>query len=123
LPLTNLKVRQAIARTIDVRALLKAIGRDKTGQVASQLLSPVIPGYNPDIMRPAINLDAARSLIKQAGYPNGAEITLTVFSAAKDVADEVTRQLGHIGLRVHVITRDDSDGLLTDANAGKFEMS
>ncbi len=120
-PLTKLKVRQAVLRTIDVSSLLKATGREQTGQRADQALASYIPGYNPDITRPGVDLAAARQLLKEAGYPNGTSITLTVFSAAKDAGSELARQLGQIGIKVDLNVRDDVDGIQADAAAGKLE--
>lgn len=120
-PLAKLKVRQAILRTIDVPALLKAIGREQTGQQADQALASSIPGYNPAITRPGIDLTAARQLLKEAGYPNGTSITLTVFSAAKDAGSELARQLAQVGIKVNLNVRDDVDGIQADAAAGKLE--
>jgi peptide/nickel transport system substrate-binding protein len=120
-PLAKLKVRQAINKTIDVPALLKAIGRDQTGTVADQVLAPSIPGYNPDVSRPAQDLAGAKQLLKEAGYPNGTEFKLTVFNAAKDAGDEIARQLAQIGIKVTIDSRDDIDGIQQDVTNGNLE--
>lgn len=120
-PLANLKIRQAIYQTIDVPSLLEAIGRNETGSIADQVLSPLIPGYNPDIKRPARDLVAARQLIKDAGYPNGTAFTLTVYSAAKAAGQEIARQLEEIGIHVKLDVREDVTQLESDQQAGNLE--
>lgn len=120
-PLSNLKVRQAINKTIDVPALLKAIGRDQTGTVANQVLAPSIPGYNPDVSRPAQDIASAKQLLKEAGYSNGTSFKLTVFTAAKDAGDEIARQLNQIGIKVTVDARDNIDKIQQDLTSGNLE--
>lgn len=122
-PLANLKIRQAIYQAIDVPSLLEAIGRSDTGTIANQVLSPLIPGYNPDIQRPAQNIDAARQLVKEAGYSSGAAITLSVYSAAADAGKEIARQLAAIGINVKLDVRDDVSQLAADQTAGKLEAT
>jgi len=122
-PLANLKIRQAIYQTIDVPSLLEAIGRSDTGTIADQVLSPLIPGYNPDIQRPPQDTNAAHQLVKDAGYANGATITLTVYSAAEDAGKEIARQLAAVGITVKLDVRSDVTQLAADQAAGKLEAA
>lgn len=122
-PLANLKIRQAIYQTVDVPTLLDAIGRSDTGTISKQVIPPLIPGYNPDITRPNHDLDAARQLVKDAGYPNGTSFTLSVYSAAQDAGKEIARQLGQVGITVKLDVRDDVTQIAADQAAGKLEAS
>lgn len=121
LPVANAKVRQAIYQSVDVPALLKAIGREDTGEEASQLLTQYIPGYDSSITRPARDIVAAKKLLAEAGYPNGTKITLNVFSAAKEVGDELVRQLAEAGITVTLKVYDDPEKFLEDNDAGTQE--
>lgn len=120
-PVQKLKVRQAIRDAIDVPMLLKAIGRDKTGTLANQVLTPDIPGYNPDIQNQTVNKEEARKLLAEAGYGQGAHITLTVFSAAEDAGREIARQLEEVGIMVDLDVRDDVAKLQQDLQNGQLE--
>lgn len=118
-PLSNLKVRQAIYKTIDVDALLKAIGR--TGKPAGQLVPEFIPGYNPAITRPATDITGAKKLMKEAGYADGTSFTLTVFAPVVDAGNEIARQLKTIGITVKVQPIADVDTLQSGVVSGAFD--
>ena len=102
-PLQKLKVRQAIYQAIDVDAFIKAIGAK--GTPADQIVVKDIPGYNPDIVRPAFDQTAAKKLLADAGYPNGFTMTFSYpenISLLQSVADEVKRQLAGVGITVNL---------------------
>jgi peptide/nickel transport system substrate-binding protein len=122
-PLANLKFRQALTYAVDVNALLKAIGRDQTGKVATQLVPQSIPGYNSDITAPKRDVDKAKQLVKDAGYANGATLTITVAAQSKDVADELAKQLKEANITLNVVALEDTSNFFTDIDAGKIEMS
>lgn len=100
-PLQKLKVRQAIYEAINVDEFLKNIGT--SGTAANQLVIKDIPGYNPDIKRPVYNVEHAKQLLKEAGYPNGFTMQFTYLqtvSVLQQVADELTRQLKPVGITI-----------------------
>lgn len=122
-PLQKLGVRQAIYETIDIPALLKAIGRDNPANTpATQVVTKEIPGYNPAITRPAVNLDHAKQLLAQAGYPNGVTITLTAATVASDVANELARQLKTVGITLKLDLQPPNNQLFAFVQSGKVEM-
>jgi len=83
--------------------------------IAQQLLSPGIYGYQKDFKNPyAFNLEKAKRLIAEAGYPNGIdpktgqplEITMDCVSNSSDerlVAEYEQRQFQQLGIRVKII--------------------
>ena len=101
-PIQKKQVRQAIYQTIDPQLVIKASGLD--GEVANQLVPQSVPGYDSTITRPKINIEAAKGLLKEAGYPNG--LTLSVFygpavgSPADKAVKEIARQLEQIGVKL-----------------------
>ncbi len=100
-PIQNLKVRQAIYDTVDPIALASA--RNGTGTPATQLVSQLIPGYNPSIVRPTINLSAAKTLLTQAGYANGLSLTFTYYSPLEDkLATVLQQELAPIGITLQL---------------------
>jgi peptide/nickel transport system substrate-binding protein len=74
-PLSDVKVRQAVAYAIDQDALIAAItyGLGKT----TQQLFPFGPFMNPDVVGYPYNPDEARRLLDEAGYGEGLTLTLT----------------------------------------------
>ena len=70
-PFQDVRVRQAAAHAIDIDAIDRVIFRGKI-EAASQLVPAGISGYseaNSD--RPAYDPDLAKSLLAEAGYPDG----------------------------------------------------
>lgn len=68
-PWDNPKVRQAALRALN-REKLAGIGGP--GALANGILPPHVPGYDPQRKLAAYDPDAARKLLAEAGFPNGA---------------------------------------------------
>jgi len=70
-PFRDVRVREAVARTINVPAILQTIMRGNA-EPASQLVSPAMRGFIPALdARPDYDVEAARALLAEAGYPEG----------------------------------------------------
>jgi len=70
-PFQDLRVRQAVAHSINVDAILATIMRG-AAEPASQLVSPAMRGYSPELAaRPAFDPERARTLLAEAGYADG----------------------------------------------------
>lgn len=70
-PFQDVRVRQAVAHAINVPAILQTIMRG-SAEPASQLVSPAMRGYATELSdRPAYDVDAAKALLAEAGYPDG----------------------------------------------------
>lgn len=70
-PFLDLRVRQAIAHSVNVDAILATIMRG-AAEPASQLVSPAMRGYSPALAaRPAFDPERARALLADAGYGDG----------------------------------------------------
>jgi len=106
-PLSDVRVRQAIAHAIDRETLLQEIflGRH---QAAWGILPPGLPGYNPQLKAPGFNQTRARELLKQAGVPEGRGLpTIAIWSSAKGERIErelatVKRQLAAVGIPAEI---------------------
>jgi peptide/nickel transport system substrate-binding protein len=74
-PFDDIRVRQAMALATDRSTLVDTV-LEGYGRPAAD--TPISPGYRylADIPVPPYDLDAARKLLAQAGYPNGLKITL-----------------------------------------------
>jgi peptide/nickel transport system substrate-binding protein len=72
-PVANLSVRKAIYHAINIDNIIDTIfnGFDTP---ASQFVTPLIFGYNPEIQRLPYNVTQAQQLMKDAGYQDGFEI-------------------------------------------------
>ncbi|MEM8553929.1 MAG: ABC transporter substrate-binding protein [Pseudomonadota bacterium] len=70
-PFQDAGVRQAVAQAVNVPAILQTIMRGNA-EPASQLVSPAMRGFSAaNDTRPAYDVDAAKALLAEAGYPDG----------------------------------------------------
>ncbi|MGD9877681.1 ABC transporter substrate-binding protein [Desulfococcus sp.] len=90
-PLDNIKVRQAISYAVDTDTIVKEI--TKRGSIrAKGILPPGLAGFNPDFVGYTYNLDKAKQLLEEAGFPNGKGIPpleLWTFSKSESVQLEL----------------------------------
>ncbi|MGO4286446.1 ABC transporter substrate-binding protein [Bosea sp. TAB14] len=70
-PFQDIRVREALYRAIDIDAVQKRAMRGLSRNTGA-LIAPAIPGYEPSQdERPPFDLNAAKKLLTEAGYPNG----------------------------------------------------
>lgn len=121
-PLTKLKVRQAIELAVDPDAVITA--NKVIGEVASQFVTADIPGYNTELTRPSVNVEQAKKLLTEAGYPDGFTIKLTYASSNNDgMFNSVKEQLAKIGITVENDGYgDDTEGFFNVVINGQAEF-
>ncbi len=89
-PVTDIRVRRALAMSVDKdRIVQRLLGN--TTVVSEQGGVPGAFGYNPDITPNPFDPGAARKLLADAGYGNGLELTVGLFSG-QFVADTLIFQ-------------------------------
>jgi len=74
-PLKDLRVRRAIAAAVDNRLIVEKIMRGNAVP-ADQLFPPGVIGYDPSIELERPNLELAKKLLNEAGYPGGFTVCL-----------------------------------------------
>lgn len=99
----NLKLRQAINYAIDRQAILDTV-MEGVGKPTSGML-PDGAGKNPDLKGYKYDIEKAKKLLVEAGYPDGKglpEITLTYNTNErhKAVAEAIQAQLKKIGVNI-----------------------
>jgi len=104
-PLKILKVRQAIYYGIDEKSITKYIMHG-FAKPAGQFCPSAVFGYDPEVKRVDFNLQKAKELLREAGYPNGFEIRLDTpnnrYVSDFHIAEAVASCLAKIGIKVHV---------------------
>jgi peptide/nickel transport system substrate-binding protein len=85
-PFSKLKVRQALNACIDKDALAKATGYG-IFEAAKVISIPDTIGYDSNLTPSEYDVDKAKQLMTEAGYPNGFECTLIITIPAPDVKD------------------------------------
>lgn len=103
-PLADLRVRQAVRAAIDYPELVKNASGGMSFP-ASQYVTADVVGYDPTLKVPAFQPGLAQRLLKEAGHPEGLDLTLN--TSAGPLMDEVVKQLGRAGIRVKPVIADD----------------
>ncbi len=104
-PLANLKVREAVARSIDKSLIVKSV-MGGLATPATQFVAPFVDGYDRLVKLAPYNLERAKQLMTEAGYGGGFDLRL---DATNDrylndslIAQAVAGMLEKIGIRTKV---------------------
>ena len=74
-PFKDKRVRQAFYQAIDIEGIKKTVMRGASNPSAL-LVGPGINGFQPETKRLPYDVEAAKKLMAEAGYPNGFEVTM-----------------------------------------------
>ena len=113
-PLDKLQVRQAINYAVDKKSVVTATGGPTMATVATDMLTPKVPGRVDFDLYPskdhAGDVAKAKQLLADAGYPNGFSMTMDVRSIPKwqAQAEAVQASLKKIGINVKLNVIDAS---------------
>jgi peptide/nickel transport system substrate-binding protein len=101
-PLSDKRVRQAIALSIDYEGLIKALLRGY-GSRAPSIIPLGILGVDP-AMTQGRNLEKAKALLKEAGYEKGFEVDLSYGSnpVRETIAAKLKSDLAEVGITVNL---------------------
>ena len=80
-PLSDVRVRKALQLGLN-RALLLDAAYSGRGYLENGILPHGVYGFNPDLPEIPFDQDRARALLRQAGYPDGFDLTFTVSAAS-----------------------------------------
>ena len=75
--LGDVRVRKAIAKSIDYRALRDKVLRGNA-VLLNGLIPPGVPGHDPTAPEPGRDLVGARALLAAAGHPGGVDLSMIV---------------------------------------------
>ncbi|MBV8617941.1 MAG: ABC transporter substrate-binding protein [Curvibacter sp.] len=74
-PFKDKRVRQAFYQAIDIEGIKKTVMRGASMPVA-EMVGQGINGFQPDMKRLPYDVEAAKKLMADAGYPNGFEVAM-----------------------------------------------
>ncbi|WP_186374275.1 ABC transporter substrate-binding protein [Roseomonas gilardii] len=104
-PLADVRVRRALELAINREALVKRVMSDQV-VAATQIMLPGQYGYDPSLPPPAQDLPKARTLLAEAGYPEGFRIAIHCqqrFYNADAMCQAIAQMLTRIGLRAEPV--------------------
>lgn len=102
-PFLDAKVREAFDLALD-RETIVEFALEGMGVVSTQLVSPNIFGYNKTIAAPAFDVEKARKLMAEAGYPDGFKVALSYANdrMPTELGPTVAQMLAAINVTVDV---------------------
>jgi peptide/nickel transport system substrate-binding protein len=101
-PFKDLRVRQAMAHAIDADLIINKVMRSY-GRPTALIIGKEVQGYAADLdRRLPVDLSSAKSLMAEAGYPNGFETTLDCLNQTPfaEICQAVAPQLAAIGIKL-----------------------
>lgn len=102
-PFDNKKVRQAIATAVNIDDLIEAVLMG-AGTKANSPIGPKVFGYNPNAKSYEFNVEKAKQLLAEAGYPDGFETVIWTNDnpIRMQVCQIVQAQLKEIGIEMKI---------------------
>ncbi len=97
----NLKLRQALEHSVDREALAKVVGFGETKPHVYPFWVPGYPGWDTKNPYYEYNLDKAKQLLTEAGFPNGIEFMLTFPSRTEEkrIAEVAQSMWAKVGIK------------------------
>jgi peptide/nickel transport system substrate-binding protein len=108
-PFQDQRVRLALNYAVDVDSLVKYVLEGKANRTIG-VSGPNDIGHNPDIKPFPYDPNKAKSLLAQAGYPNGFDVDCVTTSGRyvkdRESAEAIANQLAKVGIRVNVVIQE-----------------
>jgi peptide/nickel transport system substrate-binding protein len=96
-PWHDIRVRKALAYAIDKESICKSVLYDSS-EPWGDVLAPWHPGFDPTIKPYPYDPEKAKALLKEAGYPNGFETTLSTNPNTKAETEAIAAILRNVGI-------------------------
>ena len=101
-PFDDLRVRQALNMAINKERIIRIINGRATP--ATQVLPPLMPGYDKDYAGYPYDVAKAKALLKEAGVPDGFATTLYAMNADPNprIAQAIQQDLAAVGIKAEI---------------------
>lgn len=121
-PLRDVRVRQAINHAIDVGLILDRLVGGR-GRLAAGVIPPVLEGADTTRRPYAHDVNRAKQLLTEAGFPSGIDIELWHSEDAtfSRVAQSIQSYLGEAGIRARLVQRE-AAAMRAAARNGETDM-
>ncbi len=125
-PFQDVRVRRAMLLAIDVTAIQRTVMRGQS-RPSNLLYGPGVNGFvEADDVRPAVNIDQAKKLLADAGYPNGFGVTLDCpndrYVNDEAICTAAVSMLARIGVRVTLAAQTRAR-FFAEVNAPRYNTS
>ncbi|PHR92678.1 MAG: ABC transporter substrate-binding protein [Robiginitomaculum sp.] len=102
-PLKDARVRRALSKALDRQAIVTYL-LDGAGIPASQILPASFEGSSPDLLPDVYDVEGAKKLLAEAGYPNGFRLVLHSPSDRYPNDAKVAQAIAQMWWRIGVLT-------------------
>ena len=107
-PFDDVRVRMAVSHAIDREGLVSAIQRG-FGTPLAGIFIPQTFGFDPSV-QPEYNVEKAKELLAEAGYPDGFEVEFDTFTGSitdhSRVAEAIVGMLEEVGIEASLNVAD-----------------
>jgi peptide/nickel transport system substrate-binding protein len=107
-PFQDPRVRKAVYQAIDIEAIKARVMRDLATPTAL-LISPLLFSRADELKRHPYDVEAAKKLLADAGYPNGFEVTLDCpndrYVNDEAICQAVTSMLARAGVKINLLAQ------------------
>jgi peptide/nickel transport system substrate-binding protein/oligopeptide transport system substrate-binding protein len=120
-PFDNVKVRQALNYAIDKQRIVQLLNGRAT--VANQILPPLMPGYDSSYTGYDYDPDKAKSLLAEAGFPDGFETSIECISVDPQpkLCESFQQDLVKVGIKL-TINALAAPNVIDDAGNGRTAL-
>ncbi len=121
-PFKDVRVRKAVAHAVNMDAIIEGVFNN-IGNKSNSLLGSKVFGYHAGMKAYEHNLEEAKILLAEAGYPNGFKTTIKTMDKKEwiNMAEVLQSQLKRIGIQLDIEVYE--YGTFTEqANRGDTEM-
>lgn len=126
-PFDNKKVRQALSHAINTQGIVDSI-YEGLGIVATNPIPPTMWSYNKNLKGYDYDVEKAKKLLAEAGYPDGFETTIWAMPVprpynpnGRKVAEAMQADLAKVGVKAEIVSYDWGTYLKKGSN-GEHEM-
>jgi peptide/nickel transport system substrate-binding protein len=120
-PFRDRRVRRAVALAVDRREIVDSAYAG-FGAPASQLVTSGVFGFNPELPPLAYDPAEARRLLREAGYPGGIDLVLTLPDARLGLGALLAKQMKAAGIRLELLAWSREEFFRAVDTAGFFLM-
>ncbi len=123
-PLDDIRVRKALALSVDVDAIVDGYYKGSVVRL-NGVLPKGIPGFDPDLEAIPYDPEQAKALLAEAGYPDGIDLEMSVRDSDYDyinVCQLMQEQMAASGIRMSII-RMDTSAFNDKLNSGNCQLA